>query len=132
MPINTNFTDVLLFYRPTHDTKPWKSLVAQIHSSATSQLLVPRIRPTTTSGMHRRAINRLLLNTGGENQNIGEKAEKVRNAWAFFNYWGARARAAPPKSTPMITKGHNCNEFNILCCVVFQWGDRKILFNTRA
>jgi len=25
----------------------------------------------------------------------------VINAWAFLNYWGARARAAPPKSTPM-------------------------------
>jgi len=26
----------------------------------------------------------------------------VINAWAFLNYWGARARAAHPKSTPML------------------------------
>jgi len=25
----------------------------------------------------------------------------VINAWAFLNYWGACAPAAPPKSTPM-------------------------------
>ena len=29
------------------------------------------------------------------------------NAWMILNYWVARARAAPPKSTPMVS------EFNI-------------------
>ena len=28
------------------------------------------------------------------------------NAWAFLNYWGARARTVPPKSTPMAVPVH--------------------------
>ena len=35
---------------------------------------------------------------GGQTKILGGKGWlKVRNAWAFLNYWGARARAAPPK-----------------------------------
>jgi len=41
---------------------------------------------------------RLVKNIGRANQNIGgwQKVVKVINAWAFINYWGARARAVPP------------------------------------
>jgi len=38
---------------------------------------------------------------GGQTKILGAKGDKVINAWAFLKYWGSRARAAPPKSTPM-------------------------------
>src|SRR6218665_2279046 len=54
---------------------------------------------------------------GGQTKILGEKVIKVIIAWAFLNYWGAIARAASPKSTPMMVSATQTGQCNSLWSV---------------